>query len=917
MSLKSDEFEEINYSALSGNKNEKSEEIQFNNEINNDNNNKKCLHKSLSLSGINYNKDNNNTFPKININKYGKKYSGKKFHLTSNSFNTLKNNYNSFTDNADKSLNLTSNLICHNNNDEKNIKIKKNSKKENQEYPQIDDIKKIKSKKNNNSISNSFESKQNIINILNLKSSNINKTEENKEANFQESQRIKKEYDILQKEYEKKENSINSLKEEEKISKNDELEMKNRILEEQLKKLNYLYFDVLSKLIEYEDSIKNIHMLKESKIKKDYILLELEYKYSQLLSEMNKKEKIIEELKFLFSKKNSQLKQLQKKLDYYVQLSQKLLIDSENIYINPKILALKNEYESKINENKKSLAFYKEENYKKDKIILELNNGKRNLKDLYNNANYKVKCCNFKNAQKITKEYFNNKDKKENDDIIKLKEKINILQEKNDKLSKKIKEYENNERCLKRYKSSNTKKNKKFNYKNNNDNLDKDDNNIEKIIIKKPAIINSISYENKEEDIDFMSNSNEIEFLYILKKCFEAQSIHFEDLKNKIFIKDTFNLLNQKNNYKIFIDNISDNIIKILKVVKAKDKIDISSFVKTFLFNYFIEQGSNIDDFHKNFINSFKDMNIYDNNTEEKYIKKLARYLKDKLIEFKNEFEMLDFNKRGIITFIGLKKIIEKLKINIKNDILEYMIFFMKRASININDINNINNYSLRDLNYKIFLDKITSLIKSDTNLDTSFNSNISAIENPNNIEGVFNPNLTEENSLIEITTEEYNEKILLIMNSISSEILKKCNKNMEDFINKLFNKYIISDENNHQIIELSKLIEEIKNSLFIELSQIEIFCLYSKFQIKEEKNINNSEFISYDSFKNEILLCINQLMNKNSFKETIIEKNSENKINEEKKLEQKIGNEENKKEEGQNEEYNDFEKKDVYFEDI
>ena len=278
---------------------------------------------------------------------------------------------------------------------------------------------------------------------------------------------------------------------------------------------------------------------------------------------------------------------------------------------------------------------------------------------------------------------------------------------------------------------------------------------------------------------------------------------------------------------------------------------------------------------------------------------------------------MLDFNKRGIITFIGLKKIIEKLKINIKNDILEYMIYFMKRASININDINNINNYSLRDLNYKIFLDKITSLIKSDTNLDTSFNSNISAIENPNNIEGVFNPNLTEENSLIEITTEEYNEKILLIMNSISSEILKKCNKNMEDFINKLFNKYIISDENNHQIIELSKLIEEIKNSLFIELSQIEIFCLYSKFQIKEEKNINNSEFISYDSFKNEILLCINQLMNKNSFKETIIEKNTENKINEEKKLEQKIGNEENKKEEGQNEEYNDFEKKDVYFEDI
>jgi cell division protein ZapA (FtsZ GTPase activity inhibitor) len=426
--------------------------------------------------------------------------------------------------------------------------------------------------------------------------------------------------------------------------------------------------------------------------------------------------------------------------------------------------------------------------------------------------------------------------------------------------------------------------------------------------------VNYLLFPKKEDrDIDFMSNLNMNEFLYILKKCFEAQSINISDIKDKILNSSIFNILkiNNKSNYDSFINKVSENIFKLIKVEKSKDLNDIYSFVKTFLFNNFIENGNNIEEFQKIFANAFKGINNYDKNVEEKYLKKLAKCLNDKVGKLKNEFEFIDFNQKGIISFIALKKVIEKLKLNIKNDVLEYMIFFMKRASIN--DSKNINNYSLRHLNYKIFLDKISSLINSNNNIDLSNSSNLSEIE-PNNFEGGFNTNITDENSLIEITNEEYNEKLTLILNSISSEIIKKSNKNTGEYINKLFEREITTDQIGHQIIELSKFVERIKNSLFIELNQIEIFCLYSRFQFNDNNKINNTELIDFKSFKNEILLYVNQLKNtKNISYDVLNEKNNNgnnaikdiNILNENDDIKTDDKEDINK----QNEEYNDFEK--------
>lgn len=962
MSSKSDEILSMNYSFNSIDNNKKQEE---NTEKKNNKGKstaslgkKQNLVKSPSSSELKTKKII--SLPELNNNNRGSKYSEKKLHFTSNSFNKNKGNI-SLNKNGNRTFTTNNNIYLNDYfNKEKDFKVDYT----NEESPikTIEKLKKEIQNKNkiieslittNNNLPITPDKKKSIVNILSTKKKEqingkiIQDHDEMQQTN--NSKILEKKYNDIKREYEKQQKQLNTLRKEEKMPKNKEYEMENRILLEQCNKLNYLYFDVLKKLIEYEDSIKNIHNIKESIIKKDYILIELQDKYSKAMLEISKNNQEINDLKNMLSKRNTIIKQNKKNLDYYFQLSQKLLIEHDNLDMSPKIMTLKNNYENQINELKKSLTFYKEENYRKDRIILELKNGNNNIDEinLTNNLmDRNNKRFLFKNAQKVTKEHFINKEN------IELKNKINAMQEKIDKLNKKIKDYDLKEKYDLKNKYNNKHKQINRNNLNNNDmhyHIINNKNNNKNIGYN----FNNIDYLTKsnenieDEDCDFMSNYNMNEFLYILKKCFEAENTNIGDIESKILNGETFNLLVKKDNYNIFILTVSANFCNLLKIIKTKDQIDTLSFVKTFLYNNFISSDNKIDEFQKIFLNCFPDISIYNKEIEDIYLKKIAGYFKDKIELLRKEFESFDLNKRGTITFIALKKIVEKLKINLKKEILEFMIYFMKRPCINnSNNINNENKYSLRDLNYQIIIEDIYTHINNN-NIDTSDNSNLSNNDfneiNNNNYDGFLNNNsMNDDNSYIEITNEEYNEKIALVMNSISSEILKKSNNNAQDYINQVFNKYVISDDDGHQIIELSKLVDEIKNSLFIELNQIEIFCLYSKFKINEDKITNTSELIDYESFKNEILSYENQQIKENNTPNELIlnsdkneniliidinenntDKNIEN--NEEvkkeinnvnknveeinkKENENEQNNEEVKKGESQNEEYNDFE---------
>ena len=932
MSSKSDEIISMNYSFTSlekGKKGPENQEKRKNKGINNLDKKRDSI-KSQSLVDSNNKKYKNRiSLPKLDNNN-PRIESKPKLHLNLSSFNKSKSSI-AINNNINKTFNYSTFLHGEFSIDKK---IKSENKNEETPTKTIESLKKEIQNKNkiieslishDNNIVYSQDRKNNLVNILSTKekSQKNGKISNNEEHNRvpSESKELEKKYYEIKAESKKQENQINTLRKQEKIDKNIEIEMKNKILTEQCNKLNYLYFDVLRKLVDYEDSIKNIHKLKETLIKKEYILLELQEKFSKAILEINKNNQEIDSLKNIITKKNMLLKQNKKNLDYYFQLNQKLLIEADNIDMNPKILALKNEYENKITEYKKSLTFYKEENYRKDRIILDLNTGDKDEYDRGENKfnNREISKNNkkfyFKNAQKVNKDFFINKEN------IDLKNKINLLQEKIFKLKKKLKEYELKEKYQINNKF-NLFKSKTINNKNNQTVLGYNYNQIEYLTKSNENI--------EDEDCDFMSNYNMNEFLYILKKCFEAQKINKCEIESKILNGETFNLLVKKENYNLFILTVSANFCNSLKILKTKDQLDTLSFVKTFLYNNFIDNENKIDEFQSIFLNCFPDIVVYDKESDEKYLKKIAGYFKDKIDILKNEFESFDMNKKGMISFIALKKIVEKLKINLKKEILEYMIFFMKKSCINKEKyINKENKYSLRDLNYNALIEELYNHINNN-NIDINDNSTNNEITEYNNDEGILNINNDDDDSYIEITNEEYNEKINLIMNLISSEINKKSNNNTNEYTNILFNKYIIIDDNGHQIIELSKLIDEIKNSLYIELNQIEIFCLYSKFKINDDKIINHTELIDYDYFKNEIIFYENQRIkgnipielinsnnNKNSDsdndvnnleqKETIINKEEEKTI-ENKKEKENEGNENIKKVENQIDEYNDFE---------
>ena len=911
MSSKDDEIISMDYSNTSKDNAKKKEEANERKLIKNKSNGsigkKQNLFKSPSSSALKSKQFNDFvSLPELNNN--NSRGSKNKLNFTTTSFNKKKD-YTPVNKNGNRTFNFSSNTSLNNMNLYKQLDkdkiIKNKNEKEESQSKTIELLKtEIKNKdkiieslitSNNNSPNVHNNNNNNIVNILSTKKSNntknrINGQEEEEikteSAAHNDSKVLEKKYNTIRKDFEKQQNKINTLRKEEKISKNIEIEMKNRILSEQCNKLNYLYFDVLKKLVEYEDSIKNIHKLKEDNIKKDYIILELKDKYSKAILDINKNNQEISDLKKLMVRKNNQLKQNKKNLDYYSQLTQKLFIDNENIYNNPKILALKNDYESQINEYKKSLSFYKGENYRKDLEILKLNTGSTNLEEMnmgmgmgiskYNNnlENKTSKKYLFKNAQKVSKEHFTNKEN------IELKNKINILHQKIDKLTKNIKEYEikeKNERRNRNNKNSQIFNDSYMGY--NPQNI----NNTKFYLGNSYNQIESLTNSNEnieDEDCDFMSNYNMNEFLYILKKCFEAQYITISDIESKVLNGETFNLLTKKENYNMFILTISANFCNLLKIMKTRDQLDTLSFVKTFLYNNFIANENKIDEFQKIFLDCFPDIVIYNKELEDFFLKKISGYFKDKIDLLTEEFNSFDLNKKGTISFIALKKIVEKLKINLKKEILEYMIFFMKKSCINNeNGFNNKgNNYSLRDLDYKALLEHISSHINNN-DIDLNNNSNLSNNFNNenNNNDGFLNSNImNDDNSFIEITNEEYNEKITLIMNSISNEIYKKSNNgNNQEYINKLFSKYIITDDEGHQVMELSKLVDEIKTTLFIELNQIEIFCLYTKFKINEDKISNTTELIDYESFKNEIIFYENQKMKENASNELV---NSTNK---------------------------------------
>ena len=626
-------------------------------------------------------------------------------------------------------------------------------------------------------LENEIKNKNKIIESLTQFDENNNNNLNSKISNT-----IQNDFDTIEIKFKSKIEELENLKKNQKISKIKEIYLENKILYLKLNNLQNLYQKIFNQLNLYENSNNNLNNLKNKISKQDFIIINLKEKFN-LLNKENFELKN-ENKKLLIQNNNikNSFNDLKTKFNNQKNFNEKLLFENENIKNNKKFIEMKNNLLNKINLLKKDNNNYKESVDKKN-LILKDYKEKLNFK-LNNNDYYGLKMMLFNEKEKNKNlnfqlkkfEYKFTKNNYLNDEYLTKKEINNILN-------------------------------------NNNNNNKNEENNNE----------NNKNYNDllNEENSDFFSNNNLNEFLYILIKNFESKKIDLIYIESEILKNSIFEQLNNENNnennednfssnYLNFILQISSNFCESLNISNCFEQNNIITFVKTIFFNFYFEQNISVSKFKYKFLNLFSEIEIYTNDKIDKLKKRLYKsliYNKNNLLYY---FKLYDFNKNGTINFLMLKKILEKLKIELKNDLLEFMIFYMK--------INNNKKLLLKMLNYENIIEILV----------TNY-----SIEDFNEI----------DDEIIEISEKDFENKI--------KEIIKKINKNL-NLTSKNFDYFFKNLQYENEKIDLNKFVDALNNFLNINLEQIEIFCIFSKYKFNNNNN-NNDEILNYNKIKFDI----------------------------------------------------------------
>lgn len=186
-------------------------------------------------------------------------------------------------------------------------------------------------------------------------------------------------------------------------------------------------------------------------------------------------------------------------------------------------------------------------------------------------------------------------------------------------------------------------------------------------------------------------------------------------------------------------------------------------------------------------------------------------------IQLQDAFSFYDDKKTGYITFISLRKILESLKIKLNNEVIEYFIYVMK----NFND----DNTSIHDLKYQ----------------------NLYKILIEENLEE--NEEDADEESGIEITTEEYVKIIETIMTKFAEYSINRKLKNLDDY----FKPYFLKNIAEYKAIELARFVQILNEKFDMHLDHVDIYCLFSRFKHIESSDDNEDEVVDYGKFKSEV----------------------------------------------------------------
>ena len=675
---------------------------------------------------------------------------------------------------------------------------------------------KINAKREITNLENELLQKEKIIeNMINESQMNSNTFAKASEMNLVIN--VKRQYKDLKKEYEKNIQSLDQAKKDIKNIRLNDLVLENKNLSAQIEKFKNMYYANEDQKNKLQKNIQDVNAMKQALAKQDEMLLSFQENCQKMELEILNLNEEIDKLQLQKNKKDDICNKLKKKLKLQKQLNEKLTLIRDNIQNTEIFCIMKNEYEQKLQKLRKDLAYYKDSNTKNEQLVKEAEKFRQKRlveEQKQEDLGFVPRRIQASNPTPISEN--------ENMNEEEAKKKITMLQNL----------YMDEKTEVQKLKQTIEELNQKIQ---NNKNVEP------KIILTKSDSANNIKKPLDTNDYAYFSDGDLKEFIYILVKNLEANKIDMSILESRVLNEETLELLKDKNNYKEFISQVGDNLINILKIKNEKDQIDIHSFIKTFLYNNYIALEKQVpEEFKAKLLALFTNINFYSLEQRQDLNKIISMKLgnkKDKLIELLYYF---DKKENGYVSFSIMNKILEKLKVSFKNEVKEYFFFVLKSFP----DEGNF----LKDLKYENILK-----ILEDYPLDP--NEQEEDVDNEDKEKE--NKKDNNDDDAIEITNEEYLAKVKDIVERIC-DVLIENKKNVDDYFLKIVSKSITD----YRAIRLIKLVEVLKKDFKIDLTNIEIFCLFTKVKpnLASSKDADDiEEIIDYDKLKEEVE---NQLKN-------------------------------------------------------
>ena len=678
---------------------------------------------------------------------------------------------------------------------------------------------KMNAKREITNLENELLQKEKIIeNMINESQMNSNTFAKASEMNLVIN--VKRQYKDLKKEYEKNIQSLEQAKKDIKNIRLNDLVTENKNLSNKIEKFKNMYYANESQKNKMQKNIQDINAMKQALTKQDEMLLSFQENCQKMELEILNLNNEIDKLQTQKSKKDDVYNKLKKKLKLQKQLNEKLTLIRDNIQNTEIFCIMKNEYEQKLQKLRKDLAYYRDSNTKNEQLVKEAEKFRQKRlveEQKQEETSFVPRRIQASNPEPISEN--NNISEEE------AKKKITLLQNLYGEEKNEVQKLRNTiEELNQKIQNSKT---------------------VEpKIILTKSYSATNIQKPSDSIDYAYFSDGDLKEFIYILLKNLEANKIDMSILESRVFNDEILELLKDKNNYKEFITQAGNNLIEILKVKNENDQIDIHSFIKTFLYNNYIALDKQVpEEFKAKLLALFTNINFYSLEQRQELNKVISAKLinkKDKLIELLYYF---DEKENGYITFTKMNKILEKLKISFKNDVREYFFYVLK----NFPDEGNF----LKDLKY----DNILKILE-DTPIDPNEPEEDEIEEKDKE-----NKKDNNDDDAIEITNEEYLAKVKDIIERIC-EVLNNSKNKVDDY----FLKIVSNSITDYRAIRLIKLVDVLKKDFNIDLTNIEIFCLFTKVKpnLASSKDADDiEEIIDYDKLKEEIENQLKQPINK------------------------------------------------------